>query len=297
MSQKDSPQVRRRGNDAMSGNGKDETPNWTDADEAELMVWVRERGLKERQAQFPNGYRADVPVPQPDEEIRAERRRRQEQKSRRAEAMADRRQRPEWYLRIAQVPENFQTKTWEDFTPLPGKEQGLEAVRDHAAGKRKKAGLYLHGAVGGGKSLLAALYFRQRLLDGIELDSDWNRFAEHSVWPPPLLWENVAGLLRRVRARCFGAGNSTEKHEIALLSHVEVLVLDDLGVKVLSEWAEEFLLAVVDNRWTRNQVTLVTTNYRPDGLVHIVGERIASRIMGLCKVAEVGGDDMRRTCS
>lgn len=191
-------------------------------------------------------------------------------------------------LGLAGVPDEFLRKGWSDFRRLAGKEDALDTARAWATGGGDKPGLLLYGPPGSGKSHLAAAAFRDRLT-GLA-----RQRGVHSNWDMAGRWCNVSHLLRDTRRRCFGDGKEDEQTILDDLQAAAVVVLDDIGVKPPSEWAAEFLYSVVDDRWTGRGATLVTSNLTPKGLVGLLGERVMSRLLGLCEPVEVAGDDMRR---
>jgi DNA replication protein DnaC len=71
------------------------------------------------------------------------------------------------------------------------------------------------------------------------------------------------------------------------------LVLDDLGARRPTQFAEDAVLRLVNHRWKERLETLVTSNLSPDEIVEAWCERIASRIEGFGKAAEISGRDRR----
>lgn len=298
MSNLDSSGRRRPGHDGgpMTGamNGKDTV--WAPDDEAALQAWAREQGLAERRAMSTGHLMPDLPVVLPSDELARERERRSEAKRVRAAALSDWHSRTAFYLGRAGVPEEFRAKDWSDFKPIAGKAGALAHARRWCAGERMKNGLLFLGGVGGGKSLLSALCVRERMVDGIALeDGRWPEWDWEGAWNPGIRWVNVARHMRQVRRRCFDQNDSTEADEVDALTATRILVLDDLAIGNATEWVTDFLLEVIDRRWVRRAETIGSANLSVEGLAEHVGERICSRLLGLCELVEVGGADMRRT--
>lgn len=84
------------------------------------------------------------------------------------------------------------------------------------------------------------------------------------------------------------------------LSHVDLLVLDDLGTERATDWTGERLGALVNRRWLEELPTVVTTNLPPaapgvvDTLEDAVGPRTYSRLVGGAVAIQLGGHDLRR---
>lgn len=73
-----------------------------------------------------------------------------------------------------------------------------------------------------------------------------------------------------------------------------LLFLDDLGAEKASEWTQERLYEVVDERYAWQRPMVITSNVPPKSLETQVGARVASRLAGACLVVPILGDDRRR---
>ena len=51
------------------------------------------------------------------------------------------------------------------------------------------------------------------------------------------------------------------------LSKIPVLVLDDLGNELLTDWYKDILLGIINKRYNEKKVTIITTNYYPSYLL------------------------------
>jgi len=51
------------------------------------------------------------------------------------------------------------------------------------------------------------------------------------------------------------------------LSKIPVLVLDDLGNELLTDWYKDILLGIINKRYNEKKVTIITTNYYPSYLI------------------------------
>lgn len=79
--------------------------------------------------------------------------------------------------------------------------------------------------------------------------------------------------------------------------HADVLLLDDIGVERTTSlnigWISEHMYLIFNQRWENNAPTIVTCNCSPEELARRLGERVMSRLFGLCKVRAITGDDRR----
>lgn len=72
------------------------------------------------------------------------------------------------------------------------------------------------------------------------------------------------------------------------------MVLDDFGVERRTEWVEEQLFHVVNERILRENPTIATSNLDLDHFVEWVGPRVASRLLGGATIVTLTGPDRRR---
>lgn len=94
--------------------------------------------------------------------------------------------------------------------------------------------------------------------------------------------------------------DQNESEVLARWEGVDLLVLDDLGKGVPSEWAAETLFKIVNRRWSDGRLTIVTSQYGPSELAdryRKAGDEtmgaMLSRIQGDCVEIRLGGPDRR----
>jgi DNA replication protein DnaC len=146
-----------------------------------------------------------------------------------------------------------------------------------------RAGLFLWGDVGVGKSGLAA-----GIVNGV---------VAHGI---AAYYTTVPDLLDYLRST-FGPTSEVSYDDLfERLRTVRLLVLDDLGTESPTTWAVEKLYQIVDHRYGANAVTVVTANRSSDDLLaHFeqagdwTGKRIIDRLITLCAVVEVQGRNLR----
>lgn len=140
----------------------------------------------------------------------------------------------------------------------------------------EKPFMVLYGTKGAGKTHLACGAIRALH----ELHGKVGRF-----WP-------VVDLLDRYRAT-FAEDRATETVETidAEMRRTDLLVLDDFGTQKSTEWAEERLFRLIDERSRDLRPLLVTTNLSLNGLPGRVGSRLFDKKYG--ESAEFFGRDER----
>ncbi|MEV7466193.1 ATP-binding protein [Streptomyces kronopolitis] len=73
-----------------------------------------------------------------------------------------------------------------------------------------------------------------------------------------------------------------------------VLLVDDLGAAKISEFTEDVNFRLVNHRYERHLPTLFTSNLQPKELTNRLGDRVASRLNGMCQRVVLEGADKRR---
>jgi len=70
----------------------------------------------------------------------------------------------------------------------------------------------------------------------------------------------------------------TTEQELDYICDDDLIILDDLGSTVVSDWKKEILLHFVDARYTSEKPTVITTNLDKAEMSQMLGNRIASRV-------------------
>jgi len=174
----------------------------------------------------------------------------------------------------AEVPRRFARKSLEEFKVMPGNREAYEAAMAYINGEIE-GGLLLWGPVGTGKTHLVTAVLMEMLRKG-----------ESGFWchAPSLLW--------RIRKSWDGSGES-EYELLEKTGRVRHLVLDELGKDKPSEWTRLSLLRVIDRRYNEELPILATTNFSPGELADRLGDWNMSRLVEMCEVIEVKGEDYR----
>jgi DNA replication protein DnaC len=135
---------------------------------------------------------------------------------------------------------------------------------------------YLAGPYGSGKSHLAAAVA--------------NALA-YQEWT--VSYASLPELLAFIRT---GFKDGSSEQRLNALKGADFLVLDDVGTEMLTDWSEETLFRIVNQRYLHNRATFFTSNMRLDDLDQ---PRLASRIRGKAigddgEVLLVAGDCRRK---
>jgi primosome component len=185
----------------------------------------------------------------------------------------------------AHIPRAYETDTFADYEVTGGNKGAVDAARMMVDGEI--GGLFVYGVRGTGKTKLAAIIANERARAG-----------------KPVLFASVPDLMADIRAS-FDGGKTAET--VQAVKETPFLVLDDLGSEKMSEWVGEQLFCIVNHRYNERLQTVVTSNYSPTEIIgHMAsvdrrgnviddmqGQRIMSRIYGMCERVEIKGADWR----
>ena len=141
-------------------------------------------------------------------------------------------------------------------------------------------GLLVYGPVGCGKTHLAVAVL-YHLLDKRS--------------PSEMLFYAVPDLLDDIRAT-YG-GDVKRADVLGAAQDVPILVLDDFGSERVTDWVGEKLYQIINHRYNGRLQTIVTSNLAPSALARRIGqpmgERIASRLVEMCRRVRLDGHDRR----
>lgn len=136
-------------------------------------------------------------------------------------------------------------------------------------------GLLLFGKTGTGKSFAAACIANALIDKGY-----------------PVLMTNFA----RIRGTLQGMFDGRQEY-LDSFNRFPLLILDDLAAESKTEYMQEIVYEVINNRYLAGLPLIVTANLTADELKHpadITNQRIFSRLYEMCIPLEVKGDDRRR---
>lgn len=157
----------------------------------------------------------------------------------------------------------------------------------------KRQSYFIHGDVGTGKTHLAVAlirgYFEQRPVKEVH-EADGRKIRYRPAVPRIV---SVPDLLMEIRQVFSGQSQKTEGGIIRDYGEYRLLFLDDIGVEKATEWALQTLYTIIDRRYRDMRQTVITSNLNLNDLAAKVGDRIVSRIAGMCEVVHLKGKDRR----
>ena len=146
----------------------------------------------------------------------------------------------------------------------------------------EKRGLYLFGTTGTGKTHnLKILHEKNKKKDG--------KIKYYSV---PNFLDEIARLRQQLSADNSQFGYISSRLD-TMLSGKKAVILDDLGTETLSERKLEDLYRLINGMYEDKRTLIISSNLSVAELERKLGDRICSRIVEMCHLVELTGEDRR----
>lgn len=104
-----------------------------------------------------------------------------------------------------------------------------------------------------------------------------------------VVYKTAEELIKNLREVRFNNNTLLEDH----LINCDLLIIDDLGTEISSDFAKSELFNILNTKLLRNKKMLVSTNYSLEELSNIYSERITSRLFGNFTLCRFYGNDIR----
>jgi len=110
------------------------------------------------------------------------------------------------------------------------------------------------------------------------------------------LFYEFGSLLKEIQDSYNPISKSSELKVLAPVYQADVLVLDELGATVPTEWVRDTMYQIINKRYNDNKLTIFTTNYLDKGneLEERITYRLRSRLYEMCTGVVMDGEDYRR---
>jgi len=207
--------------------------------------------------------------------------------------------RGEGFLSACRIPPRYEHCSLESFTAgNPSLSAALEKAVRYSAGypylgpADEGLGLLLTGDNGVGKTHLAVAVLRELFTA---------KGARGEFW-------DFHELIREIKNSYNPETRTTELQVLAPVVEMDVLLLDDLGAWKMTDWMNDTLFFILNSRYMAKRATLITTNFQDvdpttlrkmhpnapkEFLLDRIGPRLRSRLMEMCLLIKMHGDDHR----
>jgi len=182
----------------------------------------------------------------------------------------------------ARIPRRYEKCSFANFISEPGTSQDEALLQAHKLAREYPAvdrGLIFMGPAGVGKTHLAVSIIRDLIQKG---------FAG--------LFYEFGSLLKEIQDSYNPISKSSELRVLAPVFQADVLVLDELGATVPTDWVRDTMYQIINKRYNDNKLTIFTTNYldKNKELEERINYRLRSRLFEMCTNVVIDGEDYRR---
>ena len=182
----------------------------------------------------------------------------------------------------ARIPRRYEKCAFANFISDPGTSQDHALRHAHKFANEYPAvdrGLLFMGPAGVGKTHLAVSILRDLIDKG---------FAG--------LFYEFGSLLKEIQDSYNPVSKSSELRVLAPVYQADVLVLDELGASVPTDWVRDTMYQIINKRYNDNKLTIFTTNFLDKGneLEERITYRLRSRLYEMCTNVVIDGEDYRR---
>ena len=187
------------------------------------------------------------------------------------------------------IKKRFQQRTFDRFiADTAERRRCLRTAKEYADRFAEKLvsgdGLYIEGPNGTGKTHLAAAIALQLIASGV-----------------PVVCKTAGDLLADVK-NAFDNGAVSEAVILRAYKDADLLVIDDLGKEMCTDWSMSTLYAILNDRYEDLKPTIITTNYGADDLIAALtpkgndgakAKAIVSRLRENAQVVTMDWEDYR----
>jgi DNA replication protein DnaC len=185
-------------------------------------------------------------------------------------------------IATARIPRRYEKCSFANFISDPGTSQDHALRHAHTFANEYPAvdrGLLFMGPAGVGKTHLAVSIIKALIDKG---------FAG--------LFCEFGSLLKEIQDSYNPISKSSEFKVLAPVYQADVLVLDELGASVPTEWVRDTMYQIINKRYNDKKLTIFTTNHldKNNELEERITYRLRSRLYEMCTNVVIDGEDYRR---
>ena len=197
--------------------------------------------------------------------------------------------RPDRFKRLqvaARIPPRYARCSFETFKCARGSSQdnALLASQRLVDEFPTDRGLLFMGATGVGKTHLAVAIVRRLIEKGV-----------------PGIFCEFGSLLKEIQDSYNPISKSSELKVLSPVFETDVLVLDELGATIPTDWVRDTMYQIINKRYNARKLTIFTTNYldsktsdKEQTLEDRISTRLRSRLYEMCNKVMIDCADYRR---
>jgi DNA replication protein DnaC len=150
--------------------------------------------------------------------------------------------------------------------------------------EEKKQGFFIHSPAGYGKTyILQEVIEQQNQIRAIRVNGEVVQKAGFRMHPVGELFDDLQLAMRQEKFY----------YDLDAIKKKPILFLDDLGAEKYSEFREEVLYKIIDYRYRNKLPVYITSNLSTSELAEKYSVRLVSRILEMCLIVELEGEDRR----
>jgi DNA replication protein DnaC len=185
-------------------------------------------------------------------------------------------------MAAARIPRRYEKCSFHNFISNPGTSQDNALYHAHKFANEYPAvdrGLLFMGPAGVGKTHLAVSIIKDLIEKGFGC-----------------LFYEFGSLLKQIQDSYNPVSKSSELKVLAPVYEAGVLILDELGATVPTDWVRDTMYQIINKRYNDNKLTIFTTNYldKSNELEERITYRLRSRLYEMCTNVVIDGEDYRR---
>lgn len=180
---------------------------------------------------------------------------------------------------ISDLGDRFENANFDNFESRPGAENAEKISRYYAENFNEFGleSILLWGIPGNGKSHLAASVHNHLRKQG-----------------KVVVFVSMPDLLKKIKNTFNKGHNENEQQILKALNTCDLLIIDDIGAEKTSDWVQEIVFLIIDNRYRRNKPIMATSNMEPKELAGQLGKRSYDRILEISQSIENKATSYRR---
>lgn len=165
------------------------------------------------------------------------------------------------------IPRRFQARTFDNYrVTVPEQQQALDRARNYASKfprvMERGASMIFYGPPGTGKTHLACAIANQAIRE----------------FGASALFTTVFEMLQQIKASYGSGATKSEAQVMALYAEVDLLVLDEIGVQLGTEYEGVMITDIINRRYSDMRPTIILSNLDQKGLGKFLGERVLDRM-------------------